>query len=370
MISIARVTVFLLSALGAGARRNVTFERREALDPCDDDVLVFTTVGTNVSEIEHAFRLNCTDTLFVSRNLDDVPTWNAARGVPSLSTELSFFRQQAEVIATAFGVLLEQSTRVELSYEFNTATQGYYCYLFLADYLVSSCKSGMPYYYPALGRFEKYRSIVSRVKMYSRGVGIDILKGAAGILGDKWRNFCEMVKALENNATDEYALRYDEHIGGLVCSIRSRTQWRHRVFFGQTPATETTRIRDRDRYATVGMKGHDPETESVCNITFPDGTIALQIFEPPRRTETPSPSPTTAGSTAPLSTLSVTPSRGETQDDETADGPSDPGVETAAVAIPIVLIVVLILSGIGLFVSRDRLERAMSDFRPIPTEGS
>lgn len=362
MDPVAYVAVALLSATVAGDRGDVTFERRYAVDPCDDRVLVFTTVGTNVSEIEHAFRLNCTDTLFVSRNEDPVPSWNGAKGVPSLSTEISFFRRQAEVIATAFRGFLERATRVELSYEFNAATGGYYCYFFLDEHLVSSCKSGMPYYHPALRRFEKYRHTVSRVRAYGRGVGLDLLKAEAATLGDKWRNFCEMLRALENNATDEYELRYDERIGGLVCSIRSATPWYRRIFFGRTSATEVRRDRDpkTGRYSTVGLKAHDPSIGVACTIVSPDGTIALQTFEPPQRTETPV-------STVALSIISTlsTPSieKGRT----TTVGPSDPGDGTTSVSISLALIVVLVLSGIGLFVSRDRLEGWRSGFRRLPT---
>lgn len=376
MISVARVAMVLFSGvLAAGSRPGVTFERRYTADPCADRVLVFETLGTGVSKIENTFRLNSTDTLFVSRETKTVPSWTRARGVSDLSVELSFLRQQAEVIAKYFRSYLEQSKWVRIYYEFNTETGGYYCYFFLGEVLVSSCKSGTPYYYPALDGFDKYT--VARVKRYARGIGIETLKDAARTLGTKWQNFCEMLKALENNATDEYDLRYDEKTGGFVCSIRTGTPWRHLVFFDQTPATETKRSYnwDTDRYRTVGVKNYQPETRIVCNLTFPDGMTALQTFEPRTTTKNPrttaeSPGPTSVETPAFFSTTPLaSPSTKETEG--MGDESFEPGVGVATIAVPIVLVTALVLgAGLGLFVFRERLaELSLAGFRRVPTRG-
>lgn len=354
MIS-ARVAIVLWwTVTVVDAREGVTFERKYTADPCRDKILVFVTLWSTAAQFDHAFRLRCTNALFALRGTSQAPLWNAAKGL-ELSIEISFFHRQVEMITEGFRPLLERSVPVEPVYEFDPVTGGYVFQLYIDGQLACLCASGKVDYYPGYHSLDE--AMKKQVDRYNRGVGLDALKASAKTLELKWQNFCFFVQAVENNATDRYLLFYDEGKGGLVCSVRSKSPWRHLVLFGQIPSSKMSRSYDEEtgEYLTVGFQRHDGRARAVCNITSPNGMIALQTFEMQIPTTTLPPVETTV--------LFSTPS----VDD---DGSFDSRVGVATVVVPVVLVVVAILGiGLGLFVFRDRVERVVARFQRASTEG-
>lgn len=355
------VVVLLSSAIVTGRCRGVTFVQKKTLDPCEDKILRFATLADGASKkISHAFRMRCTDILFTVSNTNNVANWreSTTNGM-DLSLEFSFFRRQAETISSGFGALLQRSVTVEPMYEFDSATGDYIFQLFIDTNLACMYAGGKVNYYP--GYYNLDAATKEQIEKHSKGIGVDVLKGDTKTLALKWRNFCSLLRAVENNATDEYSLRYDGERGGLECSVRSKTPWRHLVLFGQSPASKISRSRDAETgvYTTAGFRVHDRRGTSVCNITSPNGMIALQTFEAQIPT-TPLP---TVETTVLFSTLSV-------EKDESPDDSFDPRIGTVAIAVPLVLVVVFILGGgLGLFVFRDRVGRFVAGFRRASAEG-
>lgn len=351
--------VLFASGFAAASSRGVTFVLKKAVDPCEDKVFLFRTFADGLTKIGHSFRMRWTDTLFTSSNMNSVPNWrqSATNGM-DLSSELSFFHRQTEMLSSSFGDLLRRSVAVEPSYEFDSVSGRYIFQLFIGNSLVSMYAGDKVNYYPGYDRLET--SVKSQVEKHNRGVGLDILQGDANSLGLKWRNICALLQTMENNATDEYSLDYDEKQSRLECSVRSKTPWRHLVLFGQAPATETKRSRDGEtgEYTTSGFRVHDRRKTAVCNITSPNGMIALQTFEAKIPTTTPQAFETTVF----FSTPSV-------EKDETTDDSFAPRTGTTTIVVPIVLVVAVILGGgLGVFVFRDRIERFVAGFRRVSTE--
>lgn len=352
MISVHVTLVLSSAAIVAVARRGVTFVQKAAVDPCEDKVLVFATLGSVGSQVRHAFRMRGTDVLFTLHDTSRVPFWSATKGL-DLSLEISFFHRQMEMVS-GIGALLGRSKPVHPVYEFDSASGVYMFQLYLADRLACMYAGDRVTYYP--GYHDLVASVKTEVDRYNRGVGVDLLQAEAKTLGLRWRNFCTFLQALENNATDEYTLRYDREQGNLECFVQSKTPWRHLVLFGQTPATRTSRYRNEriERYVTVGYRRHDRRRSAVCNITSPNGMIALQTFE------AEVPTTTTALRTSETTAFFSTPAPDK---EETSDDSSASGTGAATIAVPFVLVFATVLGGgVGLFVFRERVARFATGF--------
>lgn len=380
MISVALLLVSLLTAGSvADSTKGVIFKRLYSADPCEDKVLVFATEIDSASEIAHRFRLNSTDTIFTAYGGSGSPIWEGLKQV-DVRVELFFLRQQASVILKTLGRFLSSIT-VELYYEFNIDTKDYLFYFFIDRQVVSFYQGGRVHYN---GTHELDPAIVQVVKNYGSGINVGYLKRYTPHLQGKWPGYCRYVKASGNITDGEYALWYDRSTGEAMCSIESRLPWYHSVLFNSSVATNVTRAYDRTKktHLTLGSAKFPAGTITVCNITFPDGMIALQtgvLEKAPIATVAPttyrietSPSGSFPSS-FPVPSVERTPGpngTGEEIDDGLGEAGESvaSGAGTAAAAV-LVTLVLLAVGGGGVYVYRNRLLTFYSRFRRVPTEG-
>lgn len=380
MVSVAVVLVFLtVTCWGAESTKGVVFKRMYFADPCEDKVLVFVSEINGVSNFGHRFRLNSTDTVFTAYGGSGNPIWEGLRQV-DVRVELFFLRQQASMILKTLGRFLGSIT-VKLYYEFNVGTKDYLFDFFINRQLVSSYRGGRVHYYDMR---ELDPAIVHVVKTYGSGINVGYLKRYTTHLQGKWLGYCRYVKSSGNITDGEYAFWYNRSTGEAMCSVKSALPWYHLVLFNTSLATNVTRTYDRTKktHLTLGSTKLPEGTITVCNITFPDGTIALQteILERIRIMTTV---PTTyltitspsgfSLSSLPVSSVEWTADSNRTG--EEVDGglgeageavASGAGATAAAILVTLVLLVV---GGVGLFVYRNRLSAVFSQFRLVPTEG-
>lgn len=378
-LTYALASLFAVSSV-AGSERKVWFERRYEADPCEDRVIVFTTLAKSASDFEHRFRLNSTDTLFVAHGRSGNPIWEGLTQQVQVTVELFFLRQQASVLVTTLGKFLGPgSLVVKLHYEYNVTSMKYLFSFFVNGEMVSSYRDGKVDYYDP---FKKLRQEVANVvKRYVTGINVGYLKRFLKQLQDKWHGYCRAVTKIGNITEGEYALRYDLTKEEVSCSVRSRFPWRHLVFFNSTVASRISRSYDSSTqtHLTVGSEKVSPGTFTLCNITFPDGTVALQS-EITRTTPT-SVTVTTPKTTARPVEVSQTPSPAPSPTfwEATSGNSTDEGLgETSeasasgagtAVAVVFVLLALLLGGTFGFFRYRDRLSRTFPKFARVSSEG-
>lgn len=370
---------FLFAGLEAAASEGgVRFERKYTADPCDDKALILTTWVQGSKIFKHGFRLNSTDAVFFGYGLRPVLIWQAPTSAVDVSTEMAFFGRQGGTVAKAVEGFLKVSGLVTLYYEFNTRTRDLVLDIYVSKRLVSSYRDGKVRFQPMfhwLGT--EVRDFVGK---YATGIGTDILKSRAAELERKWFGFCTEMKKMANVTAGNYSLTYDSEKNETTCSVESEVSWFHLVFFDSRIATVTKREYDKKgrTHLTVGRtKGKE---FTVCNITFPDGTIALQTFssEDGLGASTPSPSPITTSprpaEISPESSVSSSPflSLFSSPDAKTASGEtseaSASGAGGTAAGVTVVTLLLLV-GGIGVFLYRDRLKTFFFRFQRVPTEG-
>lgn len=357
----------------ADSTKGVRFERRYMADPCETSVLVFTTVAGSGSHFDHRFRLNSTDTIFTAQGGSGSPIWEGLKRM-EVTVELFFSRQQSSVLQKTLGSFLGRGAiTVKLYYEYNAATKDYLFYFFVNHELASSHRAGKTQYYEPLERL--HPDVAKVVRTYGAGINLILLHKHAPRLQNKWRDYCRFVQESGNITEGEYALWYDESTREAKCSIKSSLPWHHLVFFGSSVAATVTRSYDRDRqtHLTLGSRGFPEGQVPVCNITFPDGMVALQsqVLEEVRTTPaaiapagtTPYPPGTSPSPTVFDTTLG---NRTDSELGEASES-SVSGGETAA-AVVVVVLALLLLGGFGLFRYRDRLMAKLPEFKKVPTE--
>lgn len=334
------ITALMVAALG--------------LYPCDrgTEVLVFTTTAEKLTEIEHSFRMNCTDTLFTAKNSEKVALWREPSLKGDVSVELSFFVLQATMLQTAFQTVL-RSWAVELVYEFDTATGEYTFSIVIGRTTVSRCANGVVTQQSHSKDFGEQTSTV--VKTYGIGKGIDLLRRNAQTLLLAWRNFCMFLRVNDDRKTDVYDFYYDPRSNNVICLIESRVPWRHLIYIGlKTPnTTDRYYYRENQTHATVGVDTYEGDGTLACTITFPDGKEVTRNL---RRSVTTTAVPTTDV----LTTIATTTPNGTVEQDTLEEEVSGPN--TGSIAAVVVTVMVLGL-GLGLFAffrRRGRRERTVS----------
>lgn len=397
MRSLVYAMSLLFVGLGAAtSERDVRFERRYTADPCDDKWLIFRTWVQGPRTFKHGFRLNCTNAVFFAHGSRPTVDWQAPTSGVALSVEMAFFTQQSDTVAKAVKDFLAVSGLVALYYEFNTHTRDLALDIYISRKLMSRYRNGTTRFQP---EFEELGTEVRNfVKRHATGIGTDILKSWAEHLEQKWLGFCRDMKKMANITAGNYSLTYDHGKGETTCSVESAMSWFHSVFFDSRLATAIKReYRPRGKtHLTAGWtKGRE---FAVCNITFPDGTVALQTFSsehglaptPPVPTTTTKsarpaaapPKPTTKAfedSPGPFPSLGPSPSLVPSPSPETknASEEKDRG-ETSEAAVSgdggvvagvLVVVLLILIGGVGLFLYRERLRRYFFRFQRVPTEG-
>lgn len=296
MVSPLRFVFSLLfvATIAPGSRESVTFQKRHEAERCDVKSITLMTTTFGMSKITHSLRLDRTTELFEVQPNGTV-IWNGPPRQTNISTELSFFeRQNSTMLASERQVLMFLDMQV--NYHLTLATGAYVFYVFVNRKMVASSADGRLSYHDQLYRLDQ--RVIDLVKRYGSGQGIEILTREKKRLEEKWRGFCELLKAADNRTSDEYFLHYDKNAGQLVCGIKSRCPWYHLVLFGQEPAPQIIRKFDADgRHSTIGIKFIERRSVVVCNITFPDGTVALQTLDPFAITTVPTTTTTTVTTT-------------------------------------------------------------------------
>lgn len=379
-----RPLVYAMSFLFAGletaaSEGGVRFERKYTADPCDDKVLILTTWVQGSKVFKHGFRLNSTDAVFFGYGLRPVLIWQAPTSAVDVSTEMAFFEQQSGTVAKAVKGFLKVSGLVTLYYEFNTRTRDLVVDVYVSKVLVSSYRDGKVSFQP---RFHGLGTEVRDfVKNSATGIRTDILESRAAELERKWFGFCTEMKQMANLTAGNYSLSYDSERNETTCSVRSEMSWFHLVFFDSRIATATKREYDKrgGTHLTAGRtKGRG---FTVCNITFPDGTIALQTFSSEDGLGAVTPSPSTiatspepaaipSGSTSLNSWPPLSPS--PSPDTKNASGETSEASASGnggTVAGVLVVVLLILVGGVGLFLYRDRLETFLFRFQRVPTEG-
>lgn len=382
MISVTYVLVLLIATGSvAAANKGVIFKRLYVADPCEDKVLVLTADGG--WDFEYRFRLNCTDVVFTARNTGTVK-WEGVKPPLYTAPELLFLRQQGSVLAKTLSRFLGRIT-VRLYYEFNTETKDYIFYFFVNGQAVSLYRGGTTHYYDYLSTLDPQVSAV--VKKYGSGINISLLKRHAQTMGRKWHDYCTKVKKL-GTTEGNYSLTYDGSRGKAICSVQSKIPWYHLVFFNSTAANDVTRTYNaaNETHLTVGSANFSVGVFTICNITFPDGTIALQnmttnairapstttiattaaLTIPPMKTPSVKAVPSVSDTFATSPTSEYNRTGGDELGETGESAASSAGTTAAAV---LVVLALLVGGGVGLFVYRNRLIEVFSQFRMVPTEG-
>lgn len=346
-VRVLTVSIFVTSVTRSS--KNVRFVWKYRTDPCRDRNLEFTTTRMG-SYVNHEFRLGSTSGLFSKRS-DSSVRWNRQRPLvkdTELATELFFFRIQETLSQSVSEALETKHSTVVLRYVFDARQKRCSFFLRIGGKLFSVCTEGVLTH---IGTWEQ--KLVKALEPYVRGRGIEeeLKKNAKG-LDDKWNERCYFLKATENNATDVYYFVYDRVSQTFFCSLSSHTPWYHDIFFGDTAARDDRTIynAENDTYSTLGSLSRGHETRVVCNITFPDGMMALQEASVVTTTPAPPPLPTTTTTTTTMhdEPETVRPSEGA-DGAEVAVAPessasSDSG---SIVAIVVVMIVAIAILGSG-----------------------
>lgn len=364
MWSAARIAILLFAMSTVDSVGNVTFEWKSRTHPCADRNLEFSTVRRR-DTVRHEFRLGSTSVLF-TKSPESGTRWNAPKALtPDISEELFFFTMQegwSRRISTVPGL---GDATVFLRYVFNTKLKQCSFFLYLDGRPFSVYTEGA---LSTIGKWDK-KTKEALVGTYAKGLGVDKeLKENAKKLDARWNEVCHFLSATENNATDVYRLSYLPSSQTFMCSMSSRTPWRHEIFFGRFPAndTRTVYVAQTGLHTTLGTAVRGNETRTVCNITFPNGRIALQ--EASVATTTPAP-PKTAP-VSPKTTIGT-----GTRITSGAE-PETPGIsETdrfdsdSTVALVIVILVSISVVTVGAFAVQRRLRAPGSKFLEI-TAGS
>lgn len=394
----------------AGSTKGVVFERRYSADPCDDKAIILTTWVRGPKTFTHGFRLNCTDAVFFGYGTSATPIWQAPTNVLDVSTEMSFFKQQTDTVSRSVKSFLAVQGLITLYYEFNTRTTMLALDIYVSKKLVSRYRNGTVHFQSAF--HDLGTEVKNFVKKHASGIRVDILKGKAADLQSKWLGFCTDMKKLANVTAGNYSLSYDSGKDETKCSVESRVSWFHLVFFDSTVATATKRdynAKERTHLTVGSVKG---KQFTVCNITFPDGMVALQSFvsedgvepTPPAPIVTsiqsrltagpPSPStvstrPTTisvrsttvlptptAVSSFPIATSlgespksSPSPGTSNATEDDLGETSEASATGAGGVVASVFVVLLLLAGGIGVFLYRDRLMTVFPRFQRVPTEG-
>lgn len=363
MSSVARIAILLFAVSAADSVGNVTFEWRSRTHPCADRNLEFSTVRRK-DTVRHEFRLGSTSVLF-TKSPESGVRWNARRSLtPDVSEEVFFFTMQegwSRRISTIPGL---GDATVFLRYVFNTKLKRCSFFLYLDGRPFSVYTEGV---LSTIGKWDK-KTKEALVGTYAKGLGIDKgLKENANKLDARWNEVCHFLSATEDNATDVYRLSYLSSSRTFMCSMSSRTPWRHEIFFGRIPAndTRTVYLAQTGLHTTLGTAVLGNETRAVCTITFPNGRIALQeasvtttTLAPPK---TVSVSPKTTTGIGTRITIGTEPETPGIPDTDRSDSDS-------TVALVIVIVVSISVVAIGAFAIQRRLRAPGSKFLEITAD--
>lgn len=357
--------VLLSAAFVAGLRSEVIFREIRWHSPCDDRSLEFSTMGST-GKVMHKFRLGPTSTLFVKYDDQVVAYWVGYPLKWDLREEHFFFDQQSLFLKKILGTPRLKDVQVSLVYRLDPSTVSYVFHLRVNGFLLSVCRDGTvtPVAAPELDP-----AIVGAATQFGAGWATELLIQYAKTLDARWNDACRGLET-GSNETDVYALRYDSGEDKVVCSIMSPVQWRHEIVFeGRDVSVEENYGRYGKIFATIGTADAGPHVRFSCNITSPNGMVAIQtldrVFLPPT-----TPRVTTRASTR---TLSASVTRNEEEKEEATTGGEEGSRENrssagrAGVISGVVLVVLAGCAAVALIAFRKKLPSFGSGFRRVRT---
>lgn len=363
--------IALLSCGSPFADSQATIEKKER-DPCERNVIVFTSTADPAKETKHGVSLGSTYTLF-EFEARCVPKWIGDKYLENMRSECDFFSNQNGLLEDMRNVPALRNVLVTLVYSVDTTVRRHVFKLYLKGFLFSVFAEG------------KVRRVVHRPGVFEREVSeaaIDFVTGRHGSMiesetyATRWNVVCGIIKRQDNDL-DSYKIWYNDKEGRAFCSLQSTLPWRRIITFDRARANVGWVFR-RYQFMTVGNVPRGERDEFVCTIESPDGTIATQRLD--LRTDAAGPRPTPRfPSTTPVeenwggSATSefasdmnwVTDSDRVTVAYDSEGARSVGGSSTTAAAVVVIVLVVVLGSAGGLFVFRDRIRRVGNGFLKV-----
>lgn len=360
------VALLVFAALVTESRATVVFKEIKWHPPCTDRTLEFSTTGKS-GTVMHRFRLGPTLTLFVKYNDLRVAYWSGHTLKWDLYEEHVFFDQQSILLKEMLAKPALKRVEISLVYTFDPSVKTSVFYLYIDGVLVSICRDGAVTYISAS---ELDPAIISAAKDFVQGSAVGLLKEKATVLDSRWNDVCQGLESGKNE-TDVYALTYDPVKETVACSIASRVQWRHEVSFEENVSVTVEKSYNLHRrlFMTVGRASPGPHTYFSCNITSPNGMVAIQelqltLLQSTRRPTTPRVELSSAPTRA---TSNYVTGIGETTIDDDGSHGSRSSASRAGAISGAILAVFAICASVGLIAFRKKILSVGARFRKVPT---